>query len=130
MLARQLIDSLAAPFVRKKCYDWFQERQKALIEAKLQGQEVATVPQPKLAPVIDLMEALKKSLGERQALAKKPAAASVPAVAEMKKAGKRSAAGRCSRISLSFLYHNPHSVSSERIARSEHWIDFGWLLSV
>ena len=94
MLARQLIDSLAAPFDLKKYYDGFQERQKALIEAKLQGQEVATVPQPKLAPVIDLMEALKKSLGERQALAKKPAAASVPAVAEMKKAGKRSAAGR------------------------------------
>jgi DNA end-binding protein Ku len=94
MLARQLIDSLAAPFDLKKYYDGFQERQKALIEAKLQGQEVATVPQPKLAPVIDLMEALKKSLGERQALAKKPAPAAVPAVAEMKKAGKRSAVGR------------------------------------
>ena len=40
------------------------------------------VQQPHMAPVIDLMEALKKSLAERQAPAKKPPARAVePAAA-------------------------------------------------
>jgi hypothetical protein len=46
-----------------------------MISAKLQGQQVTEVAQPHLAPVIDLMEALKKSLAEKQA----PAAAAAPA---------------------------------------------------
>lgn len=93
-LAQQLIESLAAPFDPQKYRDEFQERQRALIEAKLQGKEVAAAPQPQLAPVIDLMEALKKSLSERQAAPKKPPLRAVPGVAESsaKKAGKRSAA--------------------------------------
>jgi len=37
-----------------------------MIDAKQQGQEVAEAPHPKLAPVIDLMEALKKSIAEKQ----------------------------------------------------------------
>jgi len=41
-----------------------------MIQAKLEGKEVAAAPQPQLAPVIDLMEALKKSLSERQAAPK------------------------------------------------------------
>ncbi len=89
-LARQLIESLAAPFEPQKYHDGFQESQKALIEAKLKGQEVTAAPQPQLAPVIDLMEALKKSLSERQALPKKPPARAVEAVAQ-KKAGKKTA---------------------------------------
>jgi len=46
-----------------------------LIAAKLKGQEVTEVAQPHLAPVIDLMEALKRSLAEKQA---PPAAAPGP----------------------------------------------------
>jgi hypothetical protein len=38
---------------------------KALIAAKQAGQEVAEVPHAKMAPVIDLMEALKKSIAEK-----------------------------------------------------------------
>jgi len=89
-LARQLIESLAAVFEPQKYHDGFQESQKALIEAKLKGQEVTAAPQPQLAPVIDLMEALKKSLSERQGLPKKPPARAVEAVAP-KKAGKKTA---------------------------------------
>ena len=44
----------------------YQENMRALIAAKLKGQEVTVVAQPHLAPVVDLMEALKKSLAERQ----------------------------------------------------------------
>jgi DNA end-binding protein Ku len=92
-LARQLIESLAAPFEPQKYHDGFQESQKALIDAKLKGQEVTAAPQPQLAPVIDLMEALKKSLSERQGLPKKPPARAVEAVAQ-KKAARRPLASR------------------------------------
>ena len=94
-LARQLIESLEAPFDAKKYHDDYQDRLKALIEAKLQGKEVAVTPHPQLAPVIDLMEALKKSIADRQAAPKKPPTRAVAPVAEVsavpqKKAGKKS----------------------------------------
>jgi DNA end-binding protein Ku len=89
-LARQLIESLAAAFEPQKYRDEYQESMKGMIEAKLQGKQVATAAQPQLAPVIDLMEALKKSLAERQAVPKKPPARAVPVMAQ-KRAGKKSA---------------------------------------
>jgi non-homologous end joining protein Ku len=58
---------------------------KVMIAAKLKGQEVTEVAQPHMAPVIDLMEALKKSLAEKQA----PAAAAVHASAEPAPVGKK-----------------------------------------
>jgi len=76
-LAQQLIESLAAPFEPQKYRDEFQDNVRALIAAKLQGKEVTEVAQPHMAPVIDLMEALKKSLAEKHAPA--PAAAAAPA---------------------------------------------------
>jgi DNA end-binding protein Ku len=71
-LAFQLIESLAAPFDPSKYHDEYQTSLRALIEAKLKGQEIAVAPHPKLAPVIDLMDALKKSLAEKPAPAMKP----------------------------------------------------------
>ncbi len=89
-LALQLIESLAAPFDPQKYRDEYQERLKTLIAAKLEGREVAAAPQPQLAPVIDLMEALKKSLQEKQAVPKKPPARLVPAASQQpKKAAKK-----------------------------------------
>jgi len=65
-LARQLISSLTAPFEPKKYSDAYQQRLKELIDAKREGKETAATEAPKLAPVIDLMEALQKSLkGQR-----------------------------------------------------------------
>lgn len=66
-LAEQLIESLAAKFEPGKYKDEYQDRLKMLIEAKRQGREVAEVTKPQLAPVIDLMEALKKSLARQEA---------------------------------------------------------------
>jgi DNA end-binding protein Ku len=103
-LAEQLIASLAAPFEPQKYRDEYQENVRALIAAKLKGQEVTEVAQPHLAPVIDLMEALKKSIAEKKAPAavaevaagpvpvgKKPPARAVPATAttQQKRAGKK-----------------------------------------
>jgi non-homologous end joining protein Ku len=66
-----------------------------MIAAKQQGQEVAEAPHAKLAPVIDLMAALKKSLAEKAtsaAAAKKPPVRAVPVAAQtQKKASKKSA---------------------------------------
>ena len=79
-LAKQLVESLVADFEPQKYHDEYQERLKALLDAKLKGQEVTTAPQPQLAPVIDMMEALKKSLAAREAVPKKPPARAVEAV--------------------------------------------------
>jgi DNA end-binding protein Ku len=84
-LAQQLIESLAAPFEPQKYRDEYQENVKTMIAAKLKGQEVTEVAQPHMAPVIDLMEALKKSLAEKQA----PAAAAARALAAEAPAGKK-----------------------------------------
>ncbi len=101
-LAQQLIESLAAPFEPQKYRDQYQENVRGLIDAKLKGKEVTEVAQPHLAPVIDLMEALKKSLAEKQAPAagsasvsavpagkKPPARAVQPIAVAPKKAGKK-----------------------------------------
>ena len=70
-VAHQLIEALAADWDPEKYHDTFQENLRKLIETKLEGGEVKAVEQPKkLAPVIDLMAALKESLEN----AKKPAA--------------------------------------------------------
>src|SRR5450755_4204464 len=64
-LAEQLIESLATPFQPDKYRDEYSDNVRAMIAAKLQGQEVAATPQTHLAPVIDLMDALKKSLAKK-----------------------------------------------------------------
>ena len=66
-LAKQLVESLAGEFEPEKYHDEYKQRLKELLNAKLEGQEVAVVPQPQLAPVVDMMEALKKSLAAREA---------------------------------------------------------------
>ena len=73
-VAHQLIEALADEFDPKKYHDTFQENLKKLIQAKLEGGEVAEVEKPrKLAPVVDLMSALKESLAQMEGK-KKPAA--------------------------------------------------------
>src|ERR1700688_989865 len=69
-VAHQLIEALADKWDPEKYHDNFQENLKKLIETKLEGGTVQAVEQPKkLAPVVDLMAALKESLEN----AKKPA---------------------------------------------------------
>ena len=81
-LATQLIESLAAKFEPDKYKDQYQESMKAMIAAKQQGEEIAAAPHAKLAPVIDLMDALKKSIAEKEKpAAKKPPVRAVPAPA-------------------------------------------------
>lgn len=71
-LAEQLVENLSEEFNLKKYHDEFQDRLKELIASKQEGREVAAAPQPHRAPVIDMMEALKKSLAASGASHKKP----------------------------------------------------------
>ena len=65
-LAEQFIRQLTAKFEPEQYKDEYQQRVLDMIETKRAGQVVAGQPlKPKLAPVIDLMEALKKSIAER-----------------------------------------------------------------
>jgi DNA end-binding protein Ku len=77
-LAKMLIDSLTAEFEPQKYQDTYRTNLQAMIQAKLEGQQVVATPTPHIAPVIDIMEALKKSLAEQ----KKPVASATAAVAE------------------------------------------------
>jgi DNA end-binding protein Ku len=78
-LADQLIENLSAPFKPEAYKDEFQERLNQLIEAKLKGKMVTVAPTTGKAPVIDMMQALKKSLATRQpAKPSKIAAAGAP----------------------------------------------------
>jgi DNA end-binding protein Ku len=97
-LANTLITSLAAEFEPAKYSDSYRENLMAMIQAKVQGRQVVEAPAAQqLAPVIDIMEALKASL----ALGKKPvrSVASAESVssgeprAEKPKRGRKSAAG-------------------------------------
>ena len=80
-LARKLVESLAEPFDGKKYNDEYQAKLREMIEAKQKGEEVAAPEQPRLAPVIDLMEALQKSLADAP---KKP-----PTTAKATKAARK-----------------------------------------
>jgi len=90
-VAHQLIEALAAEWDPEKYHDDFQENLKKLIQTKLEGGKVVEIDKPKkMAPVVDLMAALKQSLAEMEGK-KKPAAKAPPEAAV---AGGKSRRGR------------------------------------
>ena len=73
-VAHQLIEALAADWDPEKYHDTFQDNVKNLIQTKLEGGTIAEVEKPKkLAPVVDLMSALRQSLAQMEGK-KKPSA--------------------------------------------------------
>jgi DNA end-binding protein Ku len=76
-MAKRLIEALAGPFQPEEYHDEYRENVEKLIEAKRKGKKVTPINQPKPAPVIDLMQALQKSLamGKATPTAKKTPAA-------------------------------------------------------
>lgn len=78
-MAKMLISSLEAEFEPQKYHDEYRANLQRMIEAKIEGKKVVETPEAHVAPVIDIMEALKKSLAEKR----KPAqAATASAAAE------------------------------------------------
>ena len=90
-VAHQLIEALAADWDPEKYHDTFQDNLKNLIQTKLEGGKIAEVEKPKrLAPVVDLMSALKQSLAEMEGKKKPAAHAGGEGAASRKKSGGRS----------------------------------------
>ena len=73
-LAKMLVESLAASFEPEKYHDTYRDNLKKMIEAKVEGHKVVETPEAHVAPVIDIMEALKKSLEARKPPVKATAA--------------------------------------------------------
>lgn len=84
-LAKQLVDSLSEPFEAERYRDEYTEKVEELIRMKMEGRTL-TIVAPKARPkVVDLMEALQKSV--EQARMKRP-----PARAETSRTTRRSRA--------------------------------------
>jgi DNA end-binding protein Ku len=77
-MAKMLISSLEADFEPAKYHDAYRDNLQKMIEAKIEGKGVVETPEPKVAPVIDIMEALKRSLAEKR----KPAQAATASAAD------------------------------------------------
>lgn len=94
-LATQLIESLAAPFEPEKYRDEYQESMRALIAAKQKGQEVTGTVHPVRAPVIDLMDALRKSINAKPAptARKKPPVRAISSPSQTVRKSNKKAAG-------------------------------------
>jgi len=61
-LAKSLIKHLSGPFYPEAFHDTYRENVERLVEEKKRGRKITAVAAPKKAAVIDLMEALKRSL--------------------------------------------------------------------
>src|SRR6202795_4212549 len=91
--AHQLSGALATDWDPEKYHDTFQDNLKKLIETKLEGGKVVEIDRPKkLAPVVDLMAALKQSLAEMEG--KKKPAATTKAAPQTAVAGGKPRRGR------------------------------------
>ncbi len=77
-MAKMLISSLEADFEPQKYRDTYRENLQKMIEDKIEGKKVVATPEAHVAPVIDIMEALKRSLADK----KKPAQAATAIASE------------------------------------------------
>lgn len=66
-LAKQLIDTLASPFKPEQYKDQYRENVEQLIKEKQKGGTVTAIAQPKTKPVVDIMDALRRSLETNKA---------------------------------------------------------------
>jgi DNA end-binding protein Ku len=86
-MARQLVDSLVGEFDPDEFENEYRGELRAMLEAKLAGKEIARPEPVPVAPVVDLMDALKQSVAQAQ---KKKA----PAKAKKAPAGRKRATAR------------------------------------
>lgn len=72
-MAKTLVTRLAGPFKPEQYHDEYRANVERLLEQKQRGQKVTAVKQPKVRPVVNIMDALKKSLAESKKPPKKAA---------------------------------------------------------
>ena len=85
-LARQVISTFEKPLDLKEYKDEYQSELRRIIDAKIAGEEVVATEEETPSKVVDLMEALRKSLATVSEGKKKPAKADI-AAAPKRKAG-------------------------------------------
>ncbi len=84
-LAQNLIEAMSGEYNPIEFKDTYRDRVRAMIDAKVKGQKTVQPPEPQeLAPVIDIMDALKRSLNSF----KKPAISETAPIAIDTKAAK------------------------------------------
>jgi DNA end-binding protein Ku len=97
-LALLLIRNLAAPFEPQKYRDTYREKLDALIQEKISGEQIVAAPAPKAAPVVNILEALQRSLAQSagQEPARKPPAteAAAPEAARKQPSHRRRSGGK------------------------------------
>ena len=86
-IAEKIIEQQEGPFDPSKFVDRYEEALKALIAEKEKGHKPAKVAEPDDTNVVDLMAALRASLGGKDKSAAKPAAKAKTAKAKARKAG-------------------------------------------
>lgn len=84
-LARQVIEMFEAPLDLQDYKDEYREGLQAIIDAKIKGQEVVAPAAEEAPKVVNLMEALRKSLDSVNAKKKTPAKAAVAKPAAKRK---------------------------------------------
>jgi DNA end-binding protein Ku len=75
-IAAKIIDQLEGPFDTSLFTDRYEDALRDLVREKEKGHKIAAVAEPKEAEVIDLMDALRRSLGQAGGERRKPAARS------------------------------------------------------
>ena len=66
-MARHIVNQKASTFEPEKFEDHYEEALTELINAKRNGKTVSAKPRPKGENVVDLMDALKRSIGRSEA---------------------------------------------------------------
>ena len=93
VLAQQVIESLSGDFDPSDLQSDYRRDLKALLEAKLAGEEIAATPEPAdEVPVVDLMEALRRSVEEAKSAKAGNGAAKKKAAPKKATARKKTAA--------------------------------------
>jgi DNA end-binding protein Ku len=90
-IAAKIIDQLEGPFDPSQFNDRYEDALRALIKEKQKGHTVEAPEEPKEAEVIDLMDALKRSLGQSGGGRRKAPHASGKAASAKKPAARRKA---------------------------------------
>jgi DNA end-binding protein Ku len=90
-LAIQVMQSLVGEFEPEELHSQYRSDLRQMLEAKLDGQEISKPEPVPEAPVVDLMEALKRSVAESK---KKPAAEKAASSAKTKAAPKSGSRSR------------------------------------
>lgn len=90
-LAEQLIEKKSAPFDPASFHDRYQDALLELVKAKIKGEEPVVAKAPERGKVINLMDALKRSVGEAED--RKPPATSRPAASTRTSASSGSRSG-------------------------------------